>query len=403
MLFLIAWRNLWRNRTRSLVILLSVAVGLWAGAFIVAFYYGVGKGRLRIAIDREISHIQVHHHSFGDDMEARFNFSEDSMLTALKNLPQVKAYSLRSVTSGMLANASGSRGVKIVGVDGAAEDATRSLQSFVKEGTYLEAGTAHRILVGKRLSEKLKIPVGGKVVLTFLDTANDLTSGAFRVCGLYTSENSVQDEQNVFVLKTELDELLGTSQRAHEAAVLLQNDDDLEASLGQLKTSLPSLKVETWKEVSPETALILGSLDTTNIIYIGIILLALSFGIVNTMLMAVLERTREIGVLMALGMSKLRLFGMVMFETILLTVIGAPLGILVAWATVAWLGKTGINMESIGGEAYRSFGFSTITYPELTGDSVLQIMQLVLIAAVVAAIYPAWKAIRQRPVEAMRG
>lgn len=403
MLFLIAWRNLWRNRTRSLVILLSVAVGLWAGAFIVAFYYGIGKGRLRIAIDKEVSHLQIHHPRFGEDMEAKFNFSEDNMQSILQNIPAIKAFSLRSLTSGMLANASGSRGVKIIGVDADAEDATRSLRSFVREGVYLDTTGRHRILVGKKLAGRLKIPVGGKVVLTFLDTASNLTSGAFRVCGLYASDNSVQDEMNVFVLKTELDELLGVPGRAHEAAALLQRDEELEPVFANLKRALPALKVERWQDISPETALILGSLDTTNVIYIGIILLALSFGIVNTMLMAVLERTREIGMLMALGMSKVRLFGMVMLETILLTLTGAPLGILIAWATVARLNKTGIDLEAVGGEAYRNFGFSSVTYPQLVADDVLQIMLLVFIAAVVAAIYPAWKAIRLRPVEAMRG
>ncbi|MCB0531931.1 MAG: ABC transporter permease [Lewinellaceae bacterium] len=402
MLTIIAWRNLWRNRTRSLIITTSVALGMWAGTFIMAIYFGMGEARLRIAIDNEVSHIQVHHPGFADDKEAKYNMPMDSLDQVFQQIPAIKAYSLRSVTTGMLATTSGSQGIQVNGVDPAAEQATRGMKDFVQEGDYLDPEKRNRVLVSTKLAQKLKLDIGNKIVLTLLDTANNITAGAFRICGLYHTNNAPLDELNVFVRKSDLDHLIGTAGRAHEAAILLHRDDDLDSVFQKLKQALPQYRIERWQEISPETALVLSSLDTYSLVFIFIILLALSFGIINTMLMAVLERTREIGMLMAVGMNKLKVFGMVVWETIMLAVVGAPVGLLAAWLTTLWLGHTGINLGPVMGESLRDFGYAPVIYPILPWHNVLQTMQLVLITAVVAAIFPALKALRLKPVEAIR-
>lgn len=403
MIAIIAWRNLWRNRARSLIIIISVALGMWAGTFINAIYYGMGQSRMRIAIDHEVSHIQIHHPAFGDDQEARYNMDADSLRAALENRPGVRAFSLRSVAPGMLATTSGSRGIRVNGVDPTAEQATRNLAGFVRQGDYLNPGQRNRVLVSTKLAEKLKLDIGNKIVVTLLDTAGNITSGAFRICGLYRSENAPLDELNIFVVKADLDRLIGSAGRAHEAALLLSGDETLMPVYSDLKQTLPQLKVERWQELSPETDLILSSLDTYTLVFMAIILLALSFGIINTMLMAVLERTRELGVLMAVGMNKWRIFGMVVSETVLLAIIGAPVGLVAAWATVHWLNRTGIDLSILMGEVMRDFGYATVIYPELPWHNVIQTLELVLIAALLAAVFPAWKALRLRPVEAIRG
>ena len=403
MLFIIAWRNLWRNRARSSIIIISVALGMWAGSFINAVYFGMGKARLRIAIDHEVSHIQVHHPKFGEDQEAIFSMDADSLRLGLEGRPEIKALALRSVGAGMLATASGSRGIQVNGVNPAAEQATRNLAGFVRQGTYLDTTQRNRALVSTKLAEKLKLKIGNKIVVTLLDTAGAITSGAFRICGLYQSENAPQDELNIFVIKSDLDRLIGTTGRIHEAAILLQQDEYIATVQTAITQAFPHLKVERWQDLSPETDLILSSLDTYALIFIVIILLALSFGIINTMLMAVLERTRELGVLMAVGMNKQRIFGMVVSETILLAIIGAPLGLLASWLLVIWLSRTGIDLSVIMGEVMRDFGYATVIYPELPRHNVLQTIGLVLLAAMLAAIFPAWKALRLRPVDAIRG
>ncbi len=402
MLFSIAWRNLWRNCNRSLLILLSVTVGLWAGIFIMAIYYGMGESRQRMAIEKEVSHLQVHHPRFSEDRQAGWRFSEARVRAILDTLPNTVAYALRTIGTGMLSNATGSQGIVVYGIDPGAEEHTRSLSDAVSEGAYLPESGRHPILLGRKLADKLKIPLKGKVVLTLLDTAGTITAAAFRVHGIYETANAPLDERVAYVRKGDLDELLGTGGNAHEAAVLLQGEVAVEKVQARLAACLPDLKVENWKQISPETALVISSLDTYNLIFIGIILLALSFGIINTMLMSVLDRMRELGVLMAVGMSRRRVFGMVLLETILLTLAGVPSGLSLSFVTVAWVGRTGIDLGRVAGDTLRDFGYETVIYPAMPMDSLVDVMGLVLLAAVLSALYPAWKAVSLRPVEALR-
>ena len=146
------------------------------------------------------------------------------------------------------------------------------------------------------------------------------------------------------------------------------------------------------------------SIKCSSIIYIiiGIILFALAFGIVNTMLMAILERTQEIGVMMALGMNRLRLFLLVFLETVLLTLIGTPLGLGIAWIVTTYYNRHGLNLENMGKEMMNSFGFSTLIYPEFPAEKLAAIMGIVLFTALASCIYPAIKALQLQPIEALR-
>ncbi|MCE2822946.1 MAG: ABC transporter permease [Bacteroidota bacterium] len=402
MLIYLSWRNIWRNKVRSAVIMSSIALGMVAGVFIIALYYGMGNSRLKIAIEHEVSHIQIHHPDFKSDYRPGFSFPADETEETLRKTSGIKSKSLRSVASGMIANAGSANGVMIHGIDPRSENDTRALATFVKSGSYLDTSASGQILVSTRLAEKMNLRTGSKVVLTFTDLQDNIASGAFRVRGLYQSENAPLDEMHIFILKNELDTHLGISGQAHEAAILLQNDELLESTASALQTALPRCKVETWKQLSPETDLVISSLDSYSMIFIVIILMALSFGIVNAMLMAVLERAREIGMLMAIGTSKLRLFTMILLETIFLTVAGAPIGLFSGWLVILWFGKHGIDFSAMAGETMSRYGYAQIIYPELPFHSVIYTMILVMFTALFSAIVPAMRVLRLKPAEAIR-
>jgi len=366
MLIYLSWRNIWRNKVRSAVIMSSIALGMVAGVFIIALYYGMGNSRLKIAIEHEVSHIQIHHPDFKSDYRPGFSFPADETEETLR------------------------------------KTSARALATFVKSGSYLDTSASGQILVSTRLAEKMNLRTGSKVVLTFTDLQDNIASGAFRVRGLYQSENAPLDEMHIFILKNELDTHLGISGQAHEAAILLQNDELLESTASALQTALPRCKVETWKQLSPETDLVISSLDSYSMIFIVIILMALSFGIVNAMLMAVLERAREIGMLMAIGTSKLRLFTMILLETIFLTVAGAPIGLFSGWLVILWFGKHGIDFSAMAGETMSRYGYAQIIYPELPFHSVIYTMILVMFTALFSAIVPAMRVLRLKPAEAIR-
>ncbi|WAC02483.1 FtsX-like permease family protein [Lacinutrix neustonica] len=241
-----------------------------------------------------------------------------------------------------------------------------------------------------------------KVVLTFTNVHSEIVSAAFRVGGLYRSKNSSLDEVNVYVQQKHLRDLLELKpSESHEIAILIKDDAQLDAIKNHSKTVVSTGKIEDWKELSPELGLIIESFNLYTYIISGIILLALTFGIINTMLMAVLERIRELGMLMAIGLNKRKIFLMIMLETFYLTLIGAPIGLLFGWLTVTVLGKTGINI-SMFSEGLASYGFSAMIYPALDQEKYVIIVLMCLITAIFSAIYPAYRALQLNPSEAIR-
>ena len=168
----------------------------------------------------------------------------------------------------------------------------------------------------------------------------------------------------------------------------------------KIQSNFKNDKVESWEEISPALVFMEQMMASMLKILIVIIMSALAFGIVNTMLMAVLERIRELGMLMALGMERSKVFLMIMFETIYLSTVGGPVGLMVGFATVSYLGKTGIDLTDYS-EGLEAIGYNSILYPTLQPMDYFQIVIGVVLTAFLASIYPAWKAIKLKPIDAL--
>lgn len=403
MLLILAWRNIWRNKARSLVIMLSVAIGLLAGIAVMALYKGMLKSRVRTVIDRELGHLQIHHPDFQQDQHPSYILSEgEELLRRLEADARVDALMPRTIAQGMLVTTTGSAGVQINAVQPEREYPGSQLGQKIKEGSGFEKGKTNQILIGRKLARKMKLKTGAKLVLTFADKDDNLISSAFRIAGIYQSGNDPLDEMNVYLLQSTLNELLQTGNGFHELAVHLRKDADLPALLQELRRSYPQLRIESWQDLSPETDLMVKTVDQYSVIILAIVLVALAFGILNTMLMAVLERTREIGMMTALGMSRLRIFFLVMMETIFLTLAGAPLGLGPAFLITSHYQKNGLDLSGMGEDMMASFGFETMVYPEFPWDKITMVLIMVGITALLACLLPSWKALRMQPVEALK-
>ncbi|MBC8755025.1 ABC transporter permease [Kordia sp. YSTF-M3] len=403
MLFQIAWRNIWRNKARSLVVISSIIIGVWAGIFILSFSWGLYKNNINESVYKQLSHIQIHHPNFEEEKDAKFTIlNTDAIVKQFQSDDRIASVSSRVISIGMITSPTTASGVKIYGINPATEVTQIALNESVREGAYFDSGKDNEILIGEKLAKKLKIKLKSKVVLTFTNVNSEIISGAFRVGAIYRSKNISLDEVNVYVQKEHLRKLLGLKpSESNEIAILVKDEAQLDNIKNYSKTVVSKAKVEDWKELSPELSMIIESFNLYTYIISGIILLALTFGIVNTMLMAVLERIRELGMLMAIGLNKRKIFIMIMLETFYLTVIGAPIGLLVGWLTVAILGKTGINI-SMFSEGLASYGFSSMIYPVLDQEKYVIIATMCLITAIVSAMYPAYKALQLNPSEAIR-
>jgi ABC-type lipoprotein release transport system permease subunit len=402
MLLRMAWRNVWRSRSRSLVIIGSISLGIWAALFLTAFYNGLTEQRIRSAIDTEIAHIQVHHPGFRDDYDLSLHLANGpAMLEDIRKMPEVQDASGRIVLQGMASSAAGSTGVDIRGVMPEHERKVSRLSTFLDTGSYFSAPGGHEAFVGRKLMEKLKLQPGSKIIFTFNDLDGNIASGAFRITGVFKTVNTPYDESQVFIHFDDAAELSGLRGQLNEIAVLLEDDKLAAPVAAKLNERWPQEQAEPWMDISPEMELLVTSFDSMILVYMLIIMLTLAFGIVNTMMMSVLERTREIGMMISLGMGRMRVFAMITLETLMLVLAGCPGGLVATILTVMATRHHGINLGRFS-EVYSSFGYSSIVYPSLAPQQWYSMIGMVVATALLAAIFPARRAFTVNPAEAIR-
>jgi putative ABC transport system permease protein len=400
----ISWRNIWRNRSRSLIIIVAIVLGLMGGVFSAAVRLGTEQQQYTEAIENQISHIQIHHPEFIANPEAGYSIPDGlSMADKLAGHPKIRTASARTLLDGMVASANMTAGVRIKGVNPEREAQTTSLDQLITEGTYFEDnGRLPSVIIGERLAENLNVGIGSRIVLTFQDISGEIVSASFRVEGLFAVSSTRFMERNVFVRSEALTHFAGADELVTEIAVLLYNSDDYRLMKEELQAYYPDTEVRHWADLMPSLYFSLEFLDQSLIWLVGIIVLGVSFGLLNTILMSVLERVREFGVLMAIGMKKARVFTMVVMETTMVSLIGGLIGLSLSWIMVEWLNKRGLDLSGVGGEGMGEFGYASVIYPNIDPGFFLEIMVVVLAFAILAAIYPAWKAIRLVPAEAVR-
>jgi ABC-type lipoprotein release transport system permease subunit len=268
----------------------------------------------------------------------------------------VKAVSERLLVNAMVASAENGAGVKVTGIDPEREKLVTNIFSKVAGGAYLE-GKSTPILIGQQLAEKLSVKLRSRIVITMQTMDGTLTSGLFRVDGIYKTSNTMFDEANVFVRSDDLAALMESdSEICHEIAVFLDDGYDLAVAAGAISSAFPQTDVKTWRELMPEVTYMEETMDVFMYFFMLIILAALVFGIINTMLMAVLERPHELGMLMAVGMNRKRVFGMILLETVMLSLTGGIIGIAGAYSLVLFTYRKGIDLSFLA-DGIESMGY----------------------------------------------
>ncbi len=403
MILSVSWRNIWRNKLRSIVVLIGIAIGVFAGVFIWAFYAGMVDQRINTAIKTEASHIQIHHPSYVKDPDVKFNIPNvHEKCDSILELEGVSAVSSRTILNSMIMSAETGSGVRIIGVDPDREKQVTDLYQKVIEGKYFDGVKRNPILIGNELAEKLNVKLHSKVVITLQQMNGTITRAQFRVVGIYKTSNSMYDGMNVFVRNSDIKQIINLEEdRAQEIAILLDNNSLLDTKVNELKSMFKNYDVKSWREIMPEVSLVEETMDISMFIFMGIILVALLFAIINTMLMAVLERIKELGMLMAIGMNKTRVFMMIVMETLFLAITGGILGIIIGVIFTIITFNTGIDL-SAWSKAYASMGYDSVVYPVLNIGIFINITFMVIVTGMIGSIYPAIKALKFKPAEALR-
>jgi len=468
MLVSLSWRNVWRNPTRSMVVVVAVALGLWGGVTAMALINGWVKQRIADSIQNEISHIQIHNPEFLLNEEVDKTFSFDSVAAVLDSTPGIVVFSGRLKVFAMAQTDRANSGLIVLGVKPSSERSVSGIPNKLIMGSFLEGDfKTPSIVLGKKAAEELKLVsyeltdsmaqkltameprigehvhtlvgrryrsrsnfmnaikaelepklfnqysesiadscasfrLNGPVVLTFQTPAGELHSAMFRVRGIYRTSNTAFDARMAYV---NFDNLATAAcinpAQVHEVAILCKGNTDAVNVAKTLSDRHQSLKVRSWDEISPEIALYAAFGDFMGMIYVVIILFALAFGIINTMMMSVLERYREFGMLMAIGMNRLCVFSMIMMESVFLTLTGGVAGIVLSTVFIKIFARTGIDF-GMWAEGFEAIGYSSVVYPEITIANYVLITILVIATGILASLWPARRALKLNPMQALR-
>lgn len=389
---------------RSIIMMVAIAMGLFAGVFTMAFMQGAVDARIESATKSELAHIQVHAPHFLDNNETSIYIQNSTTLVAeIEKTAGVVAASERLVTEPFIMAAHGTGGGRLIGVWPEKEMKVTDIWEHIVEGDYLEStGRMPPVLIGEKLANRLQLKTRSKINVQMVDLNGDLSSKGYRVSGIYKTDNTTFDENHLFVRFEDLQLQLGIENNAaHEIAVVVKNGNEAATFKPAIQKIAGNTVVQTWKELSPEMSLLTDSMDQYMYIFILIILLALCFGIINTMLMSVLDRIKEIGMLMAVGMNKRKIFMMIILESVMLTFSGGILGIIIGSGVTKFFEKTPIDV-SVFADGLEKYGFAAQIYTSLRLETIVTITVLVIATGILSAIYPARKALKLNPAEATR-
>ena len=402
MLLTLAWRNIWRNKKRSLIIISAIAVGLCCGLFASATMFGMWDSMINTTIDRDLGHFQIHSKSFEDEKLVTDTIPDfQNVISTIESYKFVSGVSSRILIEGMASSATTSNGVRILGINPDNERKVTSVYKQIVNGSYFEEDWKNQIVIGEKLATNLGIREKSKIVLSFQGIDGSIIYGAFRVTGIYRTESSIFDKANVFIKEGDILNLINSKLISNEIVVRLSSVQQVDSVYIPIKNHYSDLSVKYWGELAPELKFYYEMLIVQMNIFVGIILFALLFGITNTMLMSVMERVREFGVLMAVGMKRSRVFLMIMMETISLSFIGGIVGLILAIIFIQYFGNVGINLSAFT-EGLSQWSLGTRLYTSLPFSFYPPLALMILATAIIGALYPALKAIKLKPATAIR-
>ena len=400
-LLTLSWRNLWRNHRRTYIMLGAISVGVWAMIFMTALMRGMVDDMLNQGIRNLPGHIQIQHPDFLDDPSVVNSIPEPEgeLLLAL-NQPGSKRWATRIKVPAVIASERESRGINLLGVEPEAEADISGIPAQVSEGRFLESNSDRGIVIGAKLAQRLETRLGKRVVVMSQDPDNNISERGFRIVGVYRAEMPGLEEFNVYAARDTLQQLLRIEGRVSQ--VVLVDDDyrEIESLYRRIAQVTPrALEIKPWYEIDTYLAAMFNMMDGFVLVWVIIIFLALSFGLVNTLVMAVFERVREIGLIQALGMRPALIVYQILLESLLLLLIGLVLGNALAIATVKPL-ESGLDI-SIVAEGMAMMGASSVLYPSLTLYDMLLANTVVIILGILTSILPAWRASQLDPVRAL--
>jgi ABC-type lipoprotein release transport system permease subunit len=399
-----AWRNMWRNWRRTMIATIAIVLGLILLIFMSALIEGSDQAMFGNAVRLYGGNIQIHAPGFRVKANRLpmlpLESADEVVLVALAQ-PQVIVASKRINTGGMVSDREGTYPVTITGIQPAVEAPTSLVAENVTQGRFLQDDDESAIIVGKGLADLLDVSVGDRVTLIGRRQNESMRQHSMTIIGVYDLGLPEAEKGMVFITLSDAQSLYNLRDQETEVAISLESVGQEKALMSALLVDLPDYEVDSWETLRPELRQTMDIKATFTSIFGLIVLLIASIGILNLMLMAVFERTREMGVLAALGMKGRQLMGLFLLEGIFIGFVGAVIGCILGWALVWAVGQVGLDFSfaSQAGEITALMGeriYPSISIMDIIGNGIA-----VMVIAALASLYPALQASRKEPAEAL--
>jgi ABC-type lipoprotein release transport system permease subunit len=400
----LGWRNLWSHPLRTILTAAALGIGIAALTFLSAMDDGwMQQIKTNFALT-VTGHIQIHAEGFEDSRKLAQHIKKpEQVIAAISDIAGLQALTRRVRVSGLASSAGYNAGALIYGVELESEKRMSRLATFVSTGSWLPDGDKRAAVLGDGLADKLNIGIGDKLVLMAAVPDGDIASEVFRVRGLVHSGVMDVDGLIVAIPLATAQHWLGLNDAVTDIVIRAKSFEQVTPLTAMLKSALAGqgLEVLRWSDIDPMAQQWADFADAYTWIVLAIVIVVVLAEVLNTMLMSMHERVREFGLMSALGVSPAQVFAMVVWETVILVLIGGIGGFMLGGGLSLWYGEQGLDLSQFA-IAFSFMYMDPVVHPVLQADSVLRILGAALFGALIAGLVPAWKASKLEPARALR-
>ncbi|XCN73605.1 MAG: FtsX-like permease family protein [Candidatus Electrothrix aestuarii] len=393
--------SLARRGLRSLLVILMIGISLWGLLLMEGVYEGMIEQMITNAIRSDSGHLSFFAKGYRSDPDlALLVHDVPAIRAALEQDTRVQSFAMRMKQDGLAATAHASRGAVVIGMELAREEQHGRLAEYLHKGEFSFGKQEKGIILGFKLADTLRVRIGSKIILSAQDMHAEVASAAFRVTGILKTNNMALDERAVFIDLGRMRKMLSVPEGVSQIAVIVRDQEQLAEIQGDLQKQFKGLDVLRWDELYPALMQSKVIMDGFNLIISGMIFCVAALGIFGVMLVSVLERIREFGIMLAIGTRFSLIRNIILAESFFLGLIGFLFGSLIGGLTLYYFKTYGLDLSAFS-EAFDEFGMDAITYAVIRPSYFLTAFIAVLLATFLSVLIPLRVLKKSNPIEAI--
>lgn len=406
LLFKLGWRNVWRNKRRLLLTLAAIAFATFATLGMRGIQLGTYEININNVVHLFSGYLQIQHEGYQKNPSLKLNFIPDSSLySKIESVSLIKSFAPRVYGDGLISCKENSFGAAVFGIDPAREKDVTKILDRLNDGRFFSSDTTNEVVLGYKLLENLKAKIGDDVVILTQGYDGSMGNLKFRIIGSVKVGSPQMDAMTAFIGLRKSQELLALTNRIHAIVINIGSIEDLQNVKNELtkKMNNNKLAVLTWEELMPDFKQSIELDNISGMLYLLMLLVIVAFGVLNTVLMSVMERFNEFGISLSIGMPQMKLVYLVFIETLFITVMGLALGNIIGWGINYYFLHNPILVGgSELGKLYEEYGFLPLIQSTLDPMIFINTSLTILAISFTVCFYPAYKVFRLEPLKGIR-